>query len=277
MNNQADRNHTGNILIEKLHSAARWYAIQKYSYWTQRYDQLEAQGRTRIGWSEYTEEALNIFPRYNVLKAILVEIEKFTPSDFVSLKDAKALIIACIQLTEDIFTQNPSAPTEKTIMDDERQLFINFINTLSDNELLNVNLLPFRRVLNSDETKRILSKLEDIWHIDAGKFWYPENDNRVETFQAKALIEEVREATVKKILSEHYIKRVWQLNEVKPAYEMDCSLLSLYYNGSESYCCSENYDWIVFVSHEDSISIGGWLLNDVKSVWQNWNNKLWKP
>lgn len=41
----------------------------------------------------YTNKALSIFPRYNVLYAVLYEIEKFLPEDFSDLEEATELII----------------------------------------------------------------------------------------------------------------------------------------------------------------------------------------
>ncbi|MCD6052439.1 MAG: hypothetical protein K0Q55_3857, partial [Verrucomicrobia bacterium] len=38
----------------------------------------------------------------------------------------------------------------------------------------------------------------------------------------------------------------------------------------------EQFDWIIYASHESSVTIGGeWLLPAIKSAWPNWQNRIW--
>ena len=46
-------------------------------------------------------------------------------------------------------------------------------------------------------------------------------------------------------------------------------------NFSEGYWCDGAFDWIIYASHESSITIGGWLLPEIKKVWSNWKEGLW--
>lgn len=62
--------------IENLHTAIRRYCMDRYSHWTGKYAELSSAGKGRAG-SGYTDEALYTFPRYNVLNAILFEIERY--------------------------------------------------------------------------------------------------------------------------------------------------------------------------------------------------------
>ena len=56
---------------------------------------------------------------------------------------------------------------------------------------------------------------------------------------------------------------------------MELADFSPYYNGAEGYWCSQDMDWIVYASHESSITIGGWLLDEVERVWPNWKERIW--
>jgi hypothetical protein len=62
-----------NALIGKLHTAGRRYCLDRYDYWWKRYIEIQTKGHDRKG--NHTDEALRVFPRYNILNAILVEVE----------------------------------------------------------------------------------------------------------------------------------------------------------------------------------------------------------
>jgi hypothetical protein len=69
---------------------------------------------------------------------------------------------------------------------------------------------------------------------------------------------------------------VWELREYGPEYEQDVSLFDPQYNGAEGYWSSGELDWIVYASHESSVTVGGWLLADVKALWPAWAAHLWR-
>ena len=239
------------ILIEKLHAAARRYCIDKHHYWTKRYGEIAKAGRDRDG-NTYTNDALDVFPRYNVLNAILVEVERFTPQDFSTLEEAKELISASGHLAEDMFTKAPTSSIAKKAMEEERTAFVHFIQTLSEEELGKVEPLSYRRVIQTSEKQQIWARLKKVWDIQ-DSYWYPlseSNPGNVVAFQDKYFQEEVEAVTLRTLLMKHGITRVWELREYGPEYEMELADFSPYYNGAEGYWCSQDMDWIVYASHE---------------------------
>src|SRR5207302_5010472 len=129
----------------------------------------------------------------------------------------------------------------------------------------------YRRVLSSTERKEAWSKLGTLWGIKQTDYWYPldhyEADN-VEAFQAPYFDKEVGSEKLRAILQNHGVERVLELREYGPEYELELSAFEPYYNGAEGYWCSEQMDWILYASHESSITIGGeWLLRRVKDIW----------
>lgn len=58
----------------KLHTHARRYCMERFHFWATRYSKLAKNGgdRARAG---YTDKVYSMFPRYNVLSAILLKIE----------------------------------------------------------------------------------------------------------------------------------------------------------------------------------------------------------
>ena len=105
--------------IESLHTAIRRYCFDRYSYWSTRYGELISRGADRIG-NKYTEEALDAFPRYNVIDAITVEVERCRPQDLSSLDEAKTIFRAVCASAQSIFTQPPNGQLEQTAMNEER-------------------------------------------------------------------------------------------------------------------------------------------------------------
>jgi len=94
--------------VEVLHTAARRYCMDRAALWVRRYTERS------IG-SDHPE-ARDIYPRYNVLTAILVDDESVTPDAFDVIEDLRIFLTAVGQTASDMFTQSPrSAIAEKAM------------------------------------------------------------------------------------------------------------------------------------------------------------------
>jgi len=65
--------------------------------------------------------------------------------------------------------------------------------------------------------------------------------------------------------------------ESSAEYEQEISAFRPTYgfNGEGFWCCKQ-MDWVIYASHENSITFGGeWLINKVKGAWSNWESYLW--
>jgi hypothetical protein len=105
---------------EALHTAARRYSQERAVLWQQRYSQLSQAGRDQFegkGSRRYSEEALAIFPRYNVLDAILTEVERFVPNDFRTLEEAREILILSGRTAESLLTKAPQEETATHCME----------------------------------------------------------------------------------------------------------------------------------------------------------------
>jgi hypothetical protein len=76
-------------------------------------------------------------------------------------------------------------------------------------------------------------------------------------------------------MASHGIGNVWELRESGMGYEIELSLLKPFYNLNEGYWSSNSMDWIIYVSHESSITVGGWLLEELEAIWPNWKSRIW--
>lgn len=261
-----------------IHTAARRYCLERYALWTERYAELTRRGgdRKRDGY-HYTPEALDTFPRYNVLNAIRVEVERADPGALGDLEAARAWLIRAGRTGEDDFTREPIGDIDRRAMDEEREAFCRHIAGLSVPDLAAVEPLPFRRVMADDEANALRSRLFARWQITQ-HYWYPLSDCSLPglvAFRADAFHETVSPDQLQGVLRRRGVERVWELREYGPEYEQDGSLFDPFYNGPEGHWSSGALDWIVYASHENSITVGGWLVEEVKALWPAWQEHLW--
>jgi len=262
--------------IQKLHTSIRRYCMNRYSYWTKRYGELVSAGKDRAGY-EYTEEALCTFPRYNVLNAMLVEIERQRPENFTSLNEAKCVFREIAASAQNVFTQPPHGSVERQVMNEEREALDKFIAQLTENDLLAVERLFYRRVLETEETEAIWGLLKTAWGITGG-YWYPlahRQRDDIEAFQDAYFEKEVGTEKLQTIFRDRGAETLLEMREDGINYELELSVFEPYYNGSEGYWCDGTFDWIIYASHESSITIGGWILPEIKKVWSNWKERIW--
>jgi hypothetical protein len=132
-------------------------------------------------------------------------------------------------------------------------------------------------VLTTVESKAIWSRLRSRWEIPEG-YWFPLAECRlpdVVAFKTKAFDEAVSHGRLQGIVRNRGIERVWELREYGPEYKEDLALFEPYYNGAEGYWSSGDQDWIIYASHESSVTVGGSLLGELKRVWPDWQKHVW--
>lgn len=66
-----------------------------------------------------------------------------------------------------------------------------------------------------------------------------------------------------------------ELNEFGPSYEKELSAVKIQYSGAETLWTSNPADWIVYASHEQSITLGGWVLDAMRKVWPEVDSGIW--
>ena len=97
----------------------------------------------------------------------------------------------------------------------------------------------------------------------------------VVAFKSRAFDEAITYEGYEASLHARGIERAWEFCEFGPAYEEDLTLFEPYYNGAEGYLSSGDWDWIIYASHESSVTVGGWLLAELKGMWPSWQRHVW--
>jgi hypothetical protein len=211
--------------------------------------------------------------RYSILNAILVELEGIPTASLGDLEEARALLILAGEIAE------AGGRTDEQVIAEEREAFCRYIGSLRQSDLAAVQPLPFRRVLTTAESGRLWTSLRERWKVNAHRgVWYPLSPSAVPgvvAFQQRAFEEVATLDHLRGVLRARGQERVWELREYGPEYEKDVSLFEPGYNGAEGYWSSGELDWIVYASHHDSVTVGGWLLDGLMAVWPSWADHLW--
>jgi hypothetical protein len=261
-----------------LHTAARRYCLDRHAYWCARYSEIiSKRGDRQPDGSHYTPAALATFPRYNVLNAIRVEVERIDSAKLDDVESTRVLLVLAGETAEDDFTRQPISEIDAGAMTEEREAFCRFIGGARVSDLNEIECLPYRRVLSVAESQWIWSRLRGRWQIPEG-YWYPLVECKLSdivAFKSRAFDEAVATARLRGILASRSIERVWELREYGPEYEEDVARFEPHYNGAEGYWSSGDLDWIMYASHESSVTVGGWLLQDVKAMWSSWQLHVW--
>lgn len=107
----------------------------------------------------YSDAALDQFPRYNVLQAILAEIETRTGEDLGSLSEARAWLIRASETRRE---RRYDHPIEAAAAADERRRFIAFVAACNPASEVR-RPLPFRRTLADDEHQHLHALVRKRW------------------------------------------------------------------------------------------------------------------
>lgn len=259
---------------EGLYTAARRYCIEHHANWAEAYAQLDAAGAARkslggLKW-EYTPEAYGTFPRYLVWDAILAEVERLVPESFATDASLRDQLIVSGQRAETMMTSNPALPASaRAAMDAERAVFREFVLSLSATQLESVQPLEMRRRFEKDELNRVWAIVNDKWDVNAGHYWWPLRTG-APPFDAIAFhtdwfdIEKI--AVLRTALTDHGVGLIWELRELgETGCEHEVGSFAPAYDGEEGFWTSTGADWLVYASHESSITIAGnWLVQSFR-------------
>jgi hypothetical protein len=272
-----------------LHTAARRYCQQRFSEWIQIYQELQTKEKWQVehlftpGW-DYSSEAYGTFPRYRIAAAIQLEVEKFSPDSYPTL-DAlrKQLLLACDVAGARLQAEFKN-PIAVRALQEEVDDYRAYIQALNSHGLSAIKPLPRRRVIDEDESKRLWNQLKRNWGIGDGH-WFPLKDGptpmhviafHCDYFEGMRGVNLLRDA-----LKARGVENVFQLQEFgppEPEYEIALSIFEpMYGTGGEQYSTSGFSDWVVYASHESSITIAGdWLIRILKENWPEWSKRTYQ-
>ena len=259
--------------VEKLHTLARRYCEKRIRFWYDEYRRVPNDGRAPDGY-HYSVDALNIFPRYLILEAILADIEALSPADDLkNLDDARELLCASGRTADRLLTRNTTNDISVAAISSEREAFCAYVTSSHDLDA-EIEPLPFRRTLSAGEAHKMEAALAARW--DPEKYDYPleragfpEPPSDAIAIREDAFDDEATQMRLRQALNSIGVTRVFEIGpEHEWKREYDLEALEPIYSGDESYWCDESLQWQIFVSHESVVSIAGDVLIDaLRTEW----------
>lgn len=99
---------------------------------------------------------------------------------------------------------------------------------------------------------------------------------------AEPFFDERVQRELRGVLAGREVSRLWELRELETEvdYELDLTLFEPTYNGSEGFWIDSSFEWLVYASHEDSVTVSGAeLLPTLKAAWpawRDWTHQGWR-
>jgi hypothetical protein len=130
------------------------------------------------------------------------------------------------------------------------------------------------------ENIEIRNKLKERWGIEHRDYWIPldgELRDDIEVFNYGQFQKEFGTEKLKEVIKDLGHEFVNELNEADDDAKVKVEKLKSY-KTLEFYYTPDNVDWVIYVSHENTIAIGGQtLLDRIKEQWTQWTqfNRQW--
>jgi hypothetical protein len=264
--------------------SARRYLADRYMELTNRYAELPHSGRSSDGY-HYTEDARSIFPRYNAVDAISVEVDRLDPRVLPSPNEIVEWLLTAADAADSMFTKDVDDEVQQEAARDERGRFARFIESLPDRLEHRVDTVPFRRTLDVGEGREWRERLTESWPLEHGGFWGPLNADYADGRDHLALTSDAfwsdsgrdgpASVAMRDALRVLGVEWVFEVREYGSDFERHAETVAMVYTGAEGLFTSERLDWIVFASHEQVTTVGGVIVPAVKDAWTNWQSSVW--
>ena len=235
----------------------------------------------RLGFAESpiseTEAAAMQDQRDDIAEAL----RGLTPESFAALPEVLAREIAETQ-----FTESPILPVEDlrelTLMgarsaiqaaaiQDERDEFVEALRKFTPESIAALPALPYRRVLSTAEVASLWKRVAARWGGSHGKI-YPlaeRTDSSLRAYDDEAFDKEFPAERLQSILRSRGVERIYELREYGDEnYLMSIDCWEPYYD-AEGTWFSDPLDWVMFWSHEGSVTTGGALTDSIVSQWKD--------
>ena len=262
-----------------LHVAARRYLMERYDELAHRYAALPNHGRAEDGY-HYRPEAWRIFPRYNVVAAILEQVERLDPDRLPELPSLFDALVEAANTAQSPFTDPPSNEVAAEAMAEERRLFRSTLQGWVTQPDMQVEPLAYRRVLTPAESTKRQEELQQRWGL-VGRSWYPMLADPpppdVLVLAEASMWDEQAIAHVHAGLHQVGARRVTELREYGADYLVDVEIFAPQYTGAEGVWSDDTLTWIAFASHEGTVAFGGQLAAALQAGWVGLDQWRWSP
>ena len=219
--------------------------------------------------------------RAHALDLLLERIERTRPQDFANGEAVRSFALDAIAAAEPRIRAD-DAKIARAITAD-RVAVRDHVASLTEDAAHAVGHVPPRFVLREPQRARVWRHLAKVWDARPGNhYWYPLLNAcpaDVVAFQADWFDVGVGARAMQELLRRHGVSRVWLMNELQEHanYELSPMLCSFGGRAGEAYWTSPELDWLIYVSHESSVTVAGrWLVEAVQRAWPTWHDRLYE-
>jgi hypothetical protein len=260
-----------------LHWAARRYLMERYQDLSQQYAELPNQGRAEDGY-HYSAQAKRCFPRYQVVQAMLDEVERLDPDRLPELPLLSTALVSAAEQAQSAFTLPPQGEIEAEVMGDERRRFGAAVRAWVSLPGLRTEPLGYRRVLTSEESAQWRGRLTRRWDL-RDMVWYPLLADPVPAdvlvLAEASMWDGPGVAYVRQALLDLGCRRVVELREYGVDYLLDVDLFAPRYTGPEGVWSDDSLTWIAYACHEGAVAFGGVLAGALLARWHELERWRW--
>lgn len=258
-------------ITEALITTARRYLQDNHRYWADRY----SKERTGNDFPYiYTDNDYNLFPRYNILSAILDQVETLVGQNHLPLEACKDELRNIGLTANSLFTSDEKSEIAVNAIKEERKKFNNFLENITEEDLNFVEPLPHRRRLAKDESEQVRQLLLEKWNFQ-GNYWEPLEDlspNPIIFLMKDNISDNDYEQIIREV-QKHAYSKLFEITENGSDAEIEFGLF--HPDCYETIYCDRSFDWIIYGSHEGTIAFGGiWLLDCVRQLYFDRQDKL---
>lgn len=251
---------------EKLITSARRYCQDNHAFWTTKY----AQERTGSDFPyTYSDNDYDLFPRYNVLFAILDRVEFLVEQPYPDFQACKNELKDIGHTANTVFTTGEQNNIASRAMLEERFKFVRFVESTSIDSLKLIVRLPYRRRLKEEESNNVRKNLLDKWGYD-GELWEPlQNKSPEQTlFIMKGNLTDSDCERISHTIKEKASSRLFEITEDNKDAVIDISEFDL--DCYETIYCDNSFQWVVYGSHESTVAFGGaWMLDFIEQLYSD--------
>jgi len=240
--------------IDALITAARRYCMENFSYWADRYSN-DRSGSEFPKYS-YSDRDYDLFPRYNVLSAILAQVEILVGKTYPELQTCREELAQIGLTAQSLFTKGEKNAIANTAIKNERNKFVHFVRTITLGELGLEEPLPHRRRLSPEEKNVVRQQLLERWNYD-GSYWDPLVDKCPTTslFLAKEHITNADYDAIIHFIAGYAAFPLLEITEDGADAEIDHT--EFHPDCYETIYCDHTYNWVIYGSHESTITFAG--------------------
>ena len=139
--------------------------------------------------------------------------------------------------------------------------------------------IPYLRYLTGEERKNVIVRFRASWGYIPHKYWYPMNGQESREDRLFLHMDHVEDYLLE-------IERFLGLpeNHIYSYGEGDCAgrdcmeMAELVgYNGFENACCDKDFTWLIYFSHEETVTFAGSILPEIRKLleperehWNRW-------